>query len=72
MKELDQVVLFKANNTMGEGKRLARAHEAERNPTFVVLEADGKFIGKWSGYEKEDFLKSLKDLLGSRAASSPN
>ena len=54
---------------MGEGKKLARTHEADRNPTFVVLEPDGRFVGKWSGYEKDDFIKSLNGILAARIAS---
>jgi thioredoxin-related protein len=54
---------------MGEGKKLAREYEAARNPTFVVLEANGTLVGKWSGYEKDDFIKSLNDLLTTRNAT---
>ena len=69
MRELDQVFLYKINALLGEGKKFSRDHEAERYPSFVVLEADGNVIGKWSGYEKNHFIKSLKDVLGRRSLS---
>ena len=45
------------------GKKLARAHGTPGNPTFLVLDSGGELLRKWSGYDKKDFIRSLKQTL---------
>ncbi len=59
IRELEQVVLLKANAWFGEGARLAKAYLAKGVPTFVLLDSEAQVISKWSGYEKAAFLASL-------------
>jgi thiol-disulfide isomerase/thioredoxin len=62
---LDRVVLFETDAEK-EGLELAAKHGVEVYPTFLLLNAKGQPVNRWSGYGKEYFLEvqgaALADL----------
>lgn len=51
-----------------QNKQLKELYKVNGFPTIVVVETDGKEIGRIGGYQpKEQFLASLKDILAKRA-----
>lgn len=62
-KSLGQVVLFKTDAEKGDGIQLAAEHNVKSYPTFVVLNADGKTMERWSGYEKQWFVNALSGAV---------
>jgi tetratricopeptide (TPR) repeat protein len=57
---LDQVVLCSIDGEKGDGPSLEKQNEVKGHPTFIVLNADGAAVGRWSGYSKSDqYIESL-------------
>lgn len=53
-----QVVLFKIDAEKGEGIELAARHKVEGYPTYVLMNAQGETLDRWSGYGKDYFLET--------------
>jgi thiol-disulfide isomerase/thioredoxin len=53
-----QVVLFKIDAEKGEGIDLAKTHHVDGYPTYVLMNADGQTLDRWSGYGKDFFLET--------------
>jgi len=63
----EEVVLYKVDAEKGEGIQMARAYEVSGYPTFVLMNADGELLDRWSGYgDPSGFLENL-----SRATDDP-
>jgi tetratricopeptide (TPR) repeat protein len=61
---LDQVVLCSIDGEKGDGPSLEKQNEVKGHPTFIVLNADGAVVGRWSGYSKSDkFIESLSSAV---------
>ena len=58
--ELGKVVLFKIDAEKGEGIELAKRYKVSGYPTFVLTNAEGNVIDRWSGYGKDYFIDSLQ------------
>lgn len=53
------MVLFKTDAEKGEGLELAKTHAVKGYPTFVLANAQGEMLDRWSGYEKSYFTTML-------------
>jgi thiol-disulfide isomerase/thioredoxin len=54
---LEAVVLFKIDAEKGAGIELASTHKVDGYPTYVLMNADGATLDRWSGYGKDYFLE---------------
>lgn len=60
---LEKVVLFKVDAEKGDGIPLAAKHGVVGFPTFELVNAQGASIGRWIGYDREQFLQMLNAAL---------
>lgn len=58
---LNQITFFQIDCEKGEGIELAEQFKVHRYPTFVLTNNEAQIIDIWSGYEKEDFIKTLNE-----------
>jgi tetratricopeptide (TPR) repeat protein len=55
------VAFLKLNAEEGEGVALAEEYEVQGYPTFVLTDAEGSTIARWSGYDTpSDFVETLE------------
>ena len=59
MAQLDHVILVKLNHKNKAVKALRKEYGGRGFPMFVLTDAKGGEVAKWTGYKKEKFLKSL-------------
>jgi tetratricopeptide (TPR) repeat protein len=58
---LNQVTFFQIDCEKEEGIELAIQFKVHGYPTFVLTDSETRVIDIWSGYEKEDFIKTLSE-----------
>jgi len=61
----ESVVLLTVNGGKGEGEDIARMYSVNQQyPTFVLVNAQGELMDRWSGYYKEgDFVANLSSAV---------
>jgi len=60
---LDQVILLTVDSEKQDGVALAQRFEVRGYPTFVLVNAQGETLNRWTGYSKAFFLQSLERSL---------